>query len=50
MMKLLLPFALFFLTFVEGNLRGDLFHDDERGLKQCAGPSEFCIVLFVDLH
>jgi hypothetical protein len=34
MMKLLLAFALFFLTFVEGNLRGDRFHHDERDLKK----------------
>jgi hypothetical protein len=30
MMKLLLPFALFFVMAVEGNLRGDLSHDDKR--------------------
>jgi hypothetical protein len=30
MMKLVLPFALFFVIAVEGSLRGDLFHDDKR--------------------
>jgi hypothetical protein len=47
MMKLLLPLALFFLTSVEGNLRGDLSHDDQRGLKKCKGGSKFISLILV---
>jgi hypothetical protein len=37
MMKLLLPFTLFFLTSIEGKLRGDLSLDERRDLKKCMG-------------
>jgi hypothetical protein len=49
MMKLLLPFALFFLTSVNGNLRGDLSHDDNRDLsaKKCKSSKFVSFLLFV---
>jgi hypothetical protein len=47
MMKVLLPFALFFLTSVKGNLRGDLSHDDNRDLKKCKRSKFVSLLLFV---